>query len=485
MTSSHAWGDTAVIAAPDNRVHDWIPYITVFVAGLAWMVSLWLRSPGIPVQDEIGHFLIARNAWNYPLLVLDIWGRVGHTLIYMVPSLVGLDGARLASVLMSCAIVLITTRVAYELGVRHIFLVPLFLWFQPWYGDLMYTAITEVPFSLLLILAVHEGMKERLGTASLAFGILPLVRHEGIALLGLWCLYLVVRREWRAVLIGVIPTFLYNAVYLVALHPPLLELPVFIYFKPTVSFDYGSGGWFHYMHSISWVGKVVLFWAIVGLVPAWRLGRQTLYLVPYAVYFALHMVIYRMGAYGSGGYYLFILPTAPVFAILAALGADTLLNHAQAAVAHLTRVWSRRVAITVLAALLLVPVIYSGLKVKPRPLNPEDVVIQQAAKWLRTQRVSPSAVVTTHVCFYYFYRLPWTPQQVWYLPPPVAQMPHGTVAVWDMHYSDRWGMQRNSFREDKGWHELARFGSGQVVVFQRLEPDAELRGEKESRVSKD
>ena len=345
----------------------------VFVAGLAWTVSLWLRSPGTSFQDEIGHFLIARYAWNYPVLVLDVWGRFVNTLLYMLPSLFGLNGARLASVLMSCATVLLTTRVSYLLGVRHLFLVPLFLWFQWWGADLMYTASTTVPFTLFLVLAIHEWIAGRFETASIAMGLLPLIRHEGIALLGIWCLYLVAQRRWQAVLVGGIPTALYNAVYFVALHPSLQELPLFIYFKPhpPSPVHYGSGTWFHYvLPTMHGVGSAIGLWAAIGVVPAWRLRRPILYLTPYAIYFIVHTIIYHYGSFDSGGYYLFISPTAPAFAILAALGADSLLKPALGVLPHLTRGWSRSLAITALALIVIGPVLYKAATTQyPRQLS--------------------------------------------------------------------------------------------------------------------
>lgn len=209
------------------------------------------------------------------------------------------------------------------------------------------------------------------------------------------------------------------------------------------------------------------FWVAIGLVSAWRLRRPLLYLSPYAIFFAVHTLIYHYGAYASGGYYLFISPTAPAFAIIAALGADSLLNPAVVALQRLRGRSSYSIAIAVLALLLVVPVLYKAVTTQvPRRLNDQEVAVWQAAQWLRAQPVSPSAVVSTHVYFYYFYDLPWRPEQIWQEPKPIEKMPGGTVAVWDGHYSDSDGMRLDGFREDKGWRKIAQFGSGQVEIFQ-------------------
>ena len=293
-------------------------YVLTFGMGLIWTVGLWLRSPGVPVQDEIAHVLIARWAWRYPSLLLSVWGRPVNTLVYFVPALGWLPGARLCSIGLSCATVLLATAIASRLGLRRLFLLPLLLWFQPWFGDLSYTAITEVPFMLCLTLACWLALNERLGWAALCFGLLPLIRHEGVALTGLWCGYLVLRRAWRPLLVAFGPLLFYNGLFF-ALYR---QWPFAIYLQPRPTTLYGSGGWLYFGAPL--LDAVSLPVAGLALLGCIVLRRRALVLLGYVVYVALQMIIYRFGLYASGGYALFLLPFAPGVAVAASIGLDWL-----------------------------------------------------------------------------------------------------------------------------------------------------------------
>lgn len=426
-------------------------YITIFVLGLAWTVSLWLRSPGVPVQDEIGHVLLSRWAWQQPELILDLWGRSVNTLVYMLPALGSLPGARLASVGMACATVLLATGVAGRLGLRRLFLVPALLWFQPWFNDLAYTAITEVPFMLCLVLACWLWLHERLGWAALCFGLLPLIRHEGIALTGLWCGYLLLRRDWRGIGVALLPLALYNLLYF----PVYGAWPFTIYLQPRPTTLYGSGGWLHFAEPlVRGVGLPVFGLALLGSALLLR-RRRALVLAGFAVYLLVQTIIYRFGLYASGGYELFLLPLAPGFAIAASVALDWLVDQ--------LRLSQRRTVLlgNVLLAAVLGWVVVTGTRSRPRPLDFEGVALQQAADWLQQHAIDPSRVVATHVWLYYFADLP--PAQ-WLTVSAPGDLPVGTIVVWDSHYGDRAGLRMAELSDPaQGWRELQRFGEVAVI----------------------
>ena len=71
---------------------------------------------------------------------------------------------------------------ARELGVKRVYLVPICLWFQPWFSQFAFTANTMVPFGLLLVMGIFYFLKGKFCTTGLIAGLLPLTRHEGVAL---------------------------------------------------------------------------------------------------------------------------------------------------------------------------------------------------------------------------------------------------------------------------------------------------------------
>jgi len=72
------------------------------------MIKLLFASDGTALQDEIGHYIISRDAIANPELILDLWGRTLHTILYILPAQFGLDGARLASVGLAALTVIVS-----------------------------------------------------------------------------------------------------------------------------------------------------------------------------------------------------------------------------------------------------------------------------------------------------------------------------------------------------------------------------------------
>ncbi|HYO88337.1 MAG TPA: hypothetical protein VER79_06790, partial [Candidatus Limnocylindrales bacterium] len=156
--------------------------VAAFALGIGWLAVMLLRSPGMLLDDEITHALISLNAWRYPEALLDVWGRPGNTIAYMLPMLLGgFEGRRIAAIVLTALTAACAVALAPRMGVRTRWLVALCFFFQPWIASLGFQSITEIPFSLALAGGVLAWMHGRWGLAGLCFGLLALIRHEGIA----------------------------------------------------------------------------------------------------------------------------------------------------------------------------------------------------------------------------------------------------------------------------------------------------------------
>lgn len=444
--------------------YGWL-YWLLFCLGMAYTASLALRSTGAVIDDEIAHYLISRSSWTYPEILLSQWGRPVRTLVYALPALGGLTVARLFSVALAAATVLVTTRIALRLGLKHAAFVPLFLWFQPWYANLSHSLLPQVPFALWLALATYLGLVGRNLSAAVFFGLLPLTRHEGIAVTGLWLLYLAHRRDWKSVALTCVPLLLFNISYLTVLGQPAFN----IFFTPRPTTFYGSGDWLHFVRPLRYdVGAPVLCFAAVGLAVAARQRATLVALWAYAAYFVTHTLIYRFGLFASGGYSLFLLPVAPAFAVLAALGAE---RGWSATAAWLDRggwpwlIAGRAVATSWLAVAALVTVAY-GLGEQPVRLSPQAGVFRDAAAWIRASGRATRPVISTHPWFSYFHGAPLRPRRSpSYSAQDLLEAPEGALVVWDHRYSDRFGLKYADVADPGGpWRRVASFGDSSVAV---------------------
>ena len=439
-------------------------YVFVFLLGLGWTVYLWFRSNGPLFDDEIGHFLLSRDAFRDLRNLLELWGRPVNTLTYALPALFGLQWARFLSIVLSVVTVLVATRLAIVLNVRRLYLVPAFLWFQPWFADLGYCVITEVPFSLWLVSGTCFWAMGRLTAASVFFGLLPLTRHEGIALVVLWCVYMAARKEWRAALLGVLPTLLYNLANLAANGSAAYA----IYFNSRPTELYGRGDWFHFLPALLYqVGKPVLVLALIGALSLQRPKGRRRFFLGALIYFAIHTVIYRFGLYASGGYELFLLPIAPACALAAVFGLEWV-EGALHRVLQQVSLGGRfpRTAVSLALGLAVVVTMAYGMRgARPHPLTPEPAAMREASDWLKLQGLGSRPIVAVNVHFYYFHPRPVGPGHYWWIVPNLGGLEKGTVAVWDRHYSDRWGLLLADLSDARhGWRRLSSFGPNEFVI---------------------
>jgi hypothetical protein len=438
-----------------------VAYAISFAAGLAWTAWLMASSPGVPIHDELGHVRFAAESWQHPSYLLDPWGRPANTLTYAIPARWGLDGARMMSLLIAGATVLLTTRIAQRLGLRLLFIVPLVLWFQPWFNDLSYTALTEVPFSLALVAGVAAALDRRDRWASVAFGLLPLFRHEGIVILGVWGVVCLVRRAWRPAVIAAVPLVVYEIAFALADGRSAFAE---VYLEPRETTFYGAGGLSHFLSPVgTGAGWAVLALAVLALPRLRTLRWRALALAPFVLYFATHTVLYRFGLYASGGYGLFLLPLAPALAISAALGTEWLAGGASS----VARSRMLRAGSVVATAAVLGVVVYLGVQTDPRPLDREGVTMRAVAAWLDARDVPPESVYTTHAWLNTFYEVPFRPiLSNRTTATPLNVIPAGSYLVWDGHYSNRLGWPIEYLSDPgRGWARLTSFGDNLAVVF--------------------
>ena len=435
-----------------------------FILGLSWTLYISLASDGVPVHDEIAHFLLSKNAWQDPQLLLTVWGRPVRNLLYWLPASGGLGAARLFSIALTGLTILIASRIGSILGIRKLFLIPLLIWFQPWVSGLSFAVLPQVPFSFLLVSGIYLGLKEKYIPASLVFGLLPLTRHEGIAVLGVWILFLLVLRKWKALMAAFIPLIAFNAVYYLVRN----DFAFRIYFDANPTDRYGQGGWLHYIRPLPGdVGILILVLCMISVVPIMKSRRKALVFLPYITYFLTHIIIFRFGLFASGGYQLFLLPLAPAFGLAAAIGVEFVLSFFNRLAGKHGNKRAASHAAWFLLIMTGVAVIFTGLQTKPVPLDREGRAMQQAADWLQANNVDRDRVISTHVWFEYFYDIV-SP----YKAPPIDELPPGSIIVWNNHYADRRGVYYDQLIDPENcWQKIESFGEDEMVILFRKSSD--------------
>ncbi len=449
----------------DPRFYENRYYLLAFLGGLGWTTWLSVASTGVILHDEIGHYMVSENAWRYPELMLDVWGRSVNTLLYMPAAQIGYWAAEATSIVFSALTVLISTLVARQLNVRLLVLIPLLLWGQPWFASYGHGVHTEIPFSLICISGFYFWFRSEdqssasLWFAGLLFGLLPLVRHEGILFTGLFALINLPRKQLSAILACALPLLLYNILHFVFLDMWAFE--VFLQSKPTDI--YGSGSWWHFIPRVGfYAGPLILLPALLGIYHSRKISNRQLFLLPYGVYTLAHMVIFKFGLFASGGFSKFLLPIAPAIAITAAWGIEAIVADKRwQQSSH--RGALRLVNLVALCSYLIVVAV-------PHPMDEEGHTIQEISEWLHTHHPTPQKLLSFHPWLYFKHPLPWRPGERWDEPPAQASLKAGTLFVWDDHYCDRYNYPLAFFENPgNGWQQIYRSGNGRAIVFEKAE----------------
>ena len=265
-----------------------------------------------------------------------------------------------------------------------------------------------------MILAVFLFLRENNTVASIIIGLLPLIRHEGIALTGLWVIYMLYKKDWRSVIVSFLPLFLYNIIF------RFFEgnWPFAMFFNTTPNNIYGSGPWYHFLIRLPHpkaAGVPIMFLTLFSIVPIIKFTtKMKLIFIWYVSYFALHTIIFRFGLFASGGYILFLLPLAPAIAIASVIGLNWILTfynqHFNTLLMAGTSFFNeKRISLLICT----ICIIFTLLNIKPHKLSPEDRAMQEAVEWIRKEDISANNLVATHVYFYHFLPLRVPPVTLW------------------------------------------------------------------------
>lgn len=238
--------------------------------------------------------------------------------------------------LFQCTIVAWSAWLAYtcarQLRLPYPALAIVFCYAAPDYFRIQYSGLTEPLFGLILVGAVAAALHGRLRLSAAVLSGLPLVRSEGIALWGLWAVYLLWEREWRALpwlglgiaVFSLVGGFLqqFNFAWLFTNSPYAFHSP------------YGSGHWRHFIdHFPTLLGWSLTVLLLVGagytvrrmVQPAnWRepnFRREVLLVDGSIVLFTLvQSVLWAYGLFGSFGMLRTMTTLVPLCAVVSLSG---------------------------------------------------------------------------------------------------------------------------------------------------------------------
>lgn len=472
------------------------------ITGVAWVFYRILNNTGWILDDEICHYVFSRSVWENSDQIFNHWTRPGRNLVHCLAAPFGFTFARIYTLGLAMLAVWVTFKVGRILKVRMLWLVPLMLMFQSWFPELSYPVLTQTPFMLFWIVGVWLGLKGRWHLAGFCFGYLSLIRHEGILLTAIWGMWVIfneggfgrqligyIKRQvslgelvsalGRDLLFGlstVSAIALYNVAALI-FHG---SFPFAVYFESNPTDMYGSGTLFHYVPLlIGGVGAMSMLLSLVGVFAIkGKYAKWSLLLVTYPVYFLLHALIFWKGAFASGGYYHFLMPMAPFFALMSAEGVAWIAGESKA-------IW-RKCA----GGLAVIFVVFQGVNMAhhqvfyqnwsginagtaepdydifadPMKIGELSTNLVEASHWAEQQYPDAPIILAKHIAHNFTQDNISTRELLTCENEPLHKMEVGTIYIWDHQYCEYENrIKYRSFADSQDWREVKRWNQDYPV----------------------
>ncbi|MGW8315747.1 MAG: hypothetical protein ACWGNV_09120 [Bacteroidales bacterium] len=443
--------------------------------------------------DDISHFRRARYAFQHPEFFLHHWGKPFFTAVTAPFAQFGFNGMRIFNVLVGTLTAYFTYRTAKELNFRFPVLAIFLTISSPLYVVLMMSGMTEILFSLMLILSIFLFLKKKYIGTALILSFLPFVRNEGIVILPLFLVALAWMKQWKAlpfmlfgfVFYSIVGGFYYDD-FLWVIH----KMP----YTGSARDIYGSGDLFHYARSSKVIFGVPLallvlaglfFWVADPFTKAREARKQWLMVMlvvymPFLAYFAAHSLVWWKGWGNSVGLIRVIVAVLPSAVLLGVFAWDRLLS-----LIPVRALWKQLV--TGLLCIYLVTLPFHVYKI-PVPLMGTQKLVKEAADWMRNSPYFEHRIYFYDPFLTFFMKLnPWDKERVhefvYSREHPEERIEEGEIVIWDAHFSPNEGrLPLENLMDNPGFRliHVVRPGTPftvlggynyEIYIFQRITED--------------
>ena len=423
-------------------------YLPLILLGIisCTMVILTIISEGYPGgADNINHYFLSRFAFQYHLLFFDSWGRPFYTILSSPFAQLGFVSVKLLNVFFGMCTAYFAYLIAKRLEIKPSYLVMVFVVFTPIYCVMLPTSLTEILFSLMLVLAVFFFFRKNYIASAIVISFLPFARSEGIIMIPLFFLAFLLKSRFKPiaflltgfVVLSIIGSFFYKDLLWIIHNPPYpIHHPIYKDKGPLLHF-------YNNRHFIFGTPMMILFvagtiWLLFQFIRN-KLSLKTniffmilLILVPFVGYFIFHSLLYWKALGGSLGLIRVIAAVIPLAAIVALMGyqwiVQILFKHP----------W-QQVGIMIITS---IAVITACFRIYPFPfmLSPEESSIKSATNWVKAAGLSHKKILFNDLNVPFYMGLdPYNGAvcaQKWFVhhKDPAPEMPDSTVFIWDSHF---------------------------------------------------
>ena len=419
------------------------------VGGLLTWVYISLISEGETMGgDSYLHYKYARYSFQFPELLLHHWGKPVYTLLASPFAQFGYQGAKLFNVLLGTVAAWFTFLVARKLKFGFAPLAVILVLFTPYYTLMMVSAMTEVLFSLMVIVTIFLILDDKPVGAAVLVSFIPLVRSEGYAIILGMLVVFMINKHWRAVPFLLTGTLIYSLAGWFHFGDFWWIFTQSPYNPEGVEF-YGTGDFFYYIKNspdiFGWpllylivVGTVVMTGSLLSEFIRIKAGRKAtvtrFILVPGIFYGFLFMQSYMWyaGLFGVLGSMRFIASVIPLGALLAL----SVLQLIPAREASRNKIMYP--VVIIIGVFIIVTTKYSARF--PFPKKPRQYVIEEVVDYVNEHKLPDQKIWYTDPAFFVAFDLnPYDEMKSELM--SISNLAHefqilpGDYLIWDQQFS--------------------------------------------------
>lgn len=282
--------------------------------------------------DSYHHFLIAHYSIDHPYLFFDHWGKPLYILLSAPFAQWGIHGSKVFNVTCSLIASWIAFRLSKSFKMEQAAWVIFFIFLIPLNFQVNFSAFTEPLFAMMLMLGIWFMKQNKISLSLLLISFLPMVRSEGLIILGVFSIYLVYEKQfkklplllfgqifygfWAWLYLGKSPLWIFNEI-------PYAEM----------SSPYGRGEFYHFAEKLYYIcGLPLLILFLIGIISSlvkfksrsseWNI----LILGSFAAFFLFHSLAWSLGWFNSMGLKRVFGAVTPLMGMIMLFGLNSTLS---------------------------------------------------------------------------------------------------------------------------------------------------------------
>jgi len=353
------------------------------------LVVLFISEIYVGAIDSITHYHFARYAFLYPEFYLNHWAKPLFTLLCSPFAQFGYKGAATFNILSGILAATFAWLTARNTGIRNAWVIPLIIIFIPVYFNNLFTSLTEVLFSLVLIASIYAFSARKYTLSAIIISFILFARTEGLMYLLLIALALVMIKKFRA-----LPWLLTG--FMIYGLAGIYQFDDFFWFYTQMPYGghgsdiYGSGNfWEYFLHADKIIGIPMIILLLAGTIyllfkpqvfskQGMSVSKITLYILVIPAFWGFVLAqsfLWWKGLFGVLFSYRFMVCVMPLAAIIAAASLDLLLK--------IGRKYTRAATLIIIG--ILVIQVYTTIQKQQIPfkVDPSRKPMMEAAEWIR------------------------------------------------------------------------------------------------------